>query len=74
MSDDFKGKRLVTVKETAKLLSIAPSSIYNRIGKKSKNKFPIKPLRIGKNIRFDLNDINEYIESLKKEASEENED
>ena len=74
MSDDFKGKRLVTVKETAKLLSIAPSSIYNRIGRKSKNKFPIKPLRTGKSVRFDLNDINEYIESLKKEANEDNED
>jgi len=72
--NDFKGKRLVTVKETAKLLSIAPSSIYNRIGRKSKNKFPIKPLRSGKSIRFDLNDINDYIESLKKEASEEHVD
>jgi predicted DNA-binding transcriptional regulator AlpA len=73
MSNDFKGKRLLKVKATAKLLSIAPQSIYNGIGKKSKNKLPIEPIRIGKSIRFDLEDINEYIESLKKEATDKNE-
>ena len=66
MSDDYKGKRLLTVKETAKLLSIAPSSIYNRIGRKAKNNFPIKPIRVGKLIRFDIEDLKQFIESQKK--------
>jgi len=59
-------KQLLTVDEVAKILAISPRSIYNMTCRKAKKKFPIKPLRIGKCIRFDIDDINKYLISLKK--------
>ena len=58
-------KRLLTVAETAVYLGISPRTIYNRIGRKAKNQFPVTPIRIGSSIRFDKKDLDEYIESKK---------
>ena len=68
MESDFKGKRLLNVKETAKLLGLSPQSIYNTVCRKAKKRFPIVPIRIGKNIRFDIEDIEAYINSEKSRA------
>lgn len=63
-----KGKsispRLWTVEQTAQYLGLKPRTIYNGIGRKAKKRFPIKPKRIGKAVRFDIEDIKAYVESL----------
>jgi excisionase family DNA binding protein len=59
-----KLEKLLTVKETADYLRISERTIYNRIGRKSKMAFPIKPKRIGRLIRFDQQDVAEFIKSL----------
>ena len=57
-------KRLLSVKETAEILNISYRTIYNQTGRKAKKRFPIKPKRIGKLIKFDRKDIESYIDSL----------
>ena len=59
-----QSKRLLSVKETATLLGLSPRTIYNRIGTKAQIRFPIKPKRIGRSVRFDLRDIENYINSI----------
>lgn len=56
--------RLLSVKETAFLLGISPRTIYNQVGRRAKNCFPIKPKRIGRLVKFDLRDIVAYIDSI----------
>ena len=56
-------KRLLNINETAKYLGISPRTIYNGISRKSKVKFPISPKRVGRAVRFDLKDLNRFIES-----------
>lgn len=57
-------KRLLSVEETATYLGISPRTIYNRIGRKAKSPFPIKPKRVGRLVKFDLKDIKRFIDSL----------
>ncbi len=57
-------KRLLSVEEAAVYLGISPRTIYNQTGRKAKKKFPVKPKRIGKLVKFDLRDLDRYIESL----------
>lgn len=57
-------KRLLTIPETASYLGISKRTIYNGTSRKSKNPFPVRPKRIGKAIRFDLRDLERYIDSL----------
>ena len=61
---DLAGKRLLSVEEAANFLGLSPRSIYNRIGPKSHNPFPIRQKRIGKLVRFDLRDLQEFVDSL----------
>jgi excisionase family DNA binding protein len=56
-------RRLLTVKETSDYLGISARSIYNQLSGK---KFAIRPLRLGRSVRFDLWDLDSYIEGLKK--------
>ena len=58
------GKRLLSVEETAEYLGIAARTIYNQIAPKAKRKFPIKAKRVGRLVRFDLHDLERYIDSL----------
>jgi excisionase family DNA binding protein len=60
----MSGKRLLTVEELAAKLNISPRTIYNQVAPKAKKKFPIKPKRIGKLLRFVEADADEYIERL----------
>ena len=57
-------KKLLSAEETAEYLGISVRTIYNRTGRKSKVKFPVKPKRIGKLLRFDRKEIDDYIDSL----------
>ena len=58
------GKRLLTVEETAIYLGLSPRTIYNMIARSSKKPFPVKPKRIGKLVRFDIEDLEKYVKSL----------
>ena len=57
-------KRLLSVEETASYLGISDRTIYNQICRRAKKRFPIKPKRIGKRILFDINEIDQYVDSL----------
>jgi predicted DNA-binding transcriptional regulator AlpA len=59
-----QGKRLLNIEETAYYLGLSPRTIYNGVAPKSKAPFPIKPKRIGKLVRFDVRDLDEYINTL----------
>jgi len=57
----FGGKLLITVEETAKALSLAPRTVYNGI---SRGDFPLKPRRHGRAVRFKVEDVVAYVDSL----------
>ena len=58
------GKRLLSVEEVALYLGLSPRTIYNAVARKSKRPFPVKPKRIGKLVKFDIRDLERYVESL----------
>jgi excisionase family DNA binding protein len=62
--EGFHNKRLLNVEETATYLGLSPRTIYNAVARKSKKPFPVKPKRIGKLVRFDIRDLERYVESL----------
>ena len=59
----IKIRRLITVEEAAAYLGISPRTIYNGLGPGAKRKFPIKPKRIGRAVRFDVQEIEKFISS-----------
>lgn len=61
-------KRLLTVVETASYLGISPRTIYNRVCKKAQKPFLVKPIRVGGSIRFDIRDLDAYIENQKNKT------
>ena len=62
--DERPIKRLLSVEETAQYLGLSPRTIYNQIGRKAKKPFPIKPKRVGKLVKFDLQELEKYVDSL----------
>lgn len=64
MTSNPKPKRLLTVEEAASYLNISPRTLYNAVAPKSKRPIPVKVKRIGKLVRFDLRDLDRYVDSL----------
>ncbi len=65
MMDGKSGaKRLLSVDETAAYLGVSPRTIYNAVAPKSKNPFPVKPKRVGKLVKFDIRDLERYVDTL----------
>ena len=60
----FFGKRLLSVAETARYLNISKRTIYNKICRNSKNPFPFKIKRIGRLPKFDIRDLEAYVDSI----------
>jgi predicted DNA-binding transcriptional regulator AlpA len=58
------GKRLLDIRETATYLGLQPRSIYNRIGPRSKNPFPVRPKRVGRKVLFDVRELEEFVANL----------
>ena len=56
--------RLMSVEETAEYLGLSPRTLYNRIAPKAKNPFPVRPKRIGKLVKFDRLQLDQWIDSL----------
>lgn len=63
MNEHLK-KRLLSVEETADYLGVSPRTIYNGVAPKAKKPFPVKPKRFGKLVKFDLKDLDAYIDTL----------
>jgi len=61
-------KRLFTVEEAAHYLGYSARTLYNRIGSHAKDPFPIKAIRVGKSVRFDVEDLDQYVERLKVDS------
>lgn len=61
---ELSGKRLLSVEETAEYLGLSPRTIYNQVCRKAKKPFPVKAKRVGKLVKFDIRDLERYIESL----------
>ena len=57
-------KRWLNVEELAEYLGMSPKTIYNKIGPNAKKPFPIKPKKFGKFVRWDLQAVDEYMDSL----------
>jgi len=64
-----KEKRMYSVEEAAQYLGLAPRTLYNGTGKKSKAPFPIRPRRIGRKVLFDVKDLDKFIDSLETHSS-----
>ena len=64
MEDFIIKNRLLTAKELADYLQISKQTIYNKCSKNAKHPLPIKPIRVGRKLRFRLSDVEKYIKSL----------
>jgi excisionase family DNA binding protein len=56
-------KRLLNIEETAEYLGIAPKTIKNQI---SNGCFPINHVKLGKLVKFDFKDVEEFVDKLTK--------
>ncbi|MBW1794112.1 MAG: helix-turn-helix domain-containing protein [Deltaproteobacteria bacterium] len=54
----------MSVEQAAEYLGLSPRTLYNRIAPKAKNPFPVRPKRIGKLVKFDRIQLDEWIDSL----------
>ena len=63
-SPSITSKRLLTVRETAAFLNISEQYIRNCMSKNAERPFPVKPKRIGGAVRFDIRDLEAYVESI----------
>jgi excisionase family DNA binding protein len=66
MKDDQELTLLLKVKQAARLLNISDRTLYNRIAPNAENPFPVKPIRIGRSVRFAIEDLKKFIEAQKK--------
>lgn len=57
-------KRLLTIKQTAELLGIAPRTIYNQCAPKAEKKFPVRARRFGRKVLFAYEDVLAFRDSL----------
>jgi predicted DNA-binding transcriptional regulator AlpA len=57
-------KRLLSIEEASIYLGLSPRTLYNRVAPGSKNPFPVRPKRLGKSVRFDVRDLDRFVESL----------
>ena len=54
-------KRLLNVSELADYLGLSPQTIYNKL---SAGTFPIKTKRLGRLLKWDIRDVDRYLDKL----------
>ena len=54
-------KRLIGVREVATYLGLRPQTVYNMV---CSGRFPIKHKRIGRLLKWDIKDVDLYVDSL----------
>ena len=64
-----QSKRLLSVKEAAHYIDLSARTLYNRCAPGTKDPFPVKPIRQGKKVSFDIRDLDQYIERLKAQSN-----
>ena len=58
-----KETRLLTLQQTAEIFQMSERTLYNKVRPNSSEvPFPIKPLKIGRLIRFRQKDIDDFLE------------
>jgi predicted DNA-binding transcriptional regulator AlpA len=62
MMESSHQARLINVYELAGILTLAPQTIRNQLCTGS---FPIPAKKLGRSLRFDLRDVNRYLDNLK---------
>jgi len=61
VKDQFKDKRLLNVQELAHYLGMSHWTVRAKV---RNNEFPFKARRLGKFLRFDIHEVDRYINSL----------
>jgi excisionase family DNA binding protein len=61
MKDQFKDKRLITVQELSDYLGMSHWTVRAKV---RNHEFPFKPRRLGRFLRFDIHEVDRYINSL----------
>jgi len=57
-------RRLLSVEEAAKFLSLSPRTLYNGSCRSSKSPFPVKPKRYGRRLLYDIHDLEAFADGL----------
>jgi predicted DNA-binding transcriptional regulator AlpA len=57
-------KRLLSADEAARYLGISVKTLYNQTGPKAKKRLPVKVKRVGKLLKFDIRELDAFIDSL----------
>ena len=57
-------RRLLSADEAARYLGISIKTLYNQTGPKAKKRLPVKVKRIGKLLKFDIRELDVFIDSL----------
>ena len=60
-NEAFMRKRLLNVAELSEYLGLSPQTIYNQL---SAGTFPIKTKRLGRLLKFDIRDVDRYLDQL----------
>lgn len=61
MKNQFHDKRLISVQDLAQYLGMSPWTIRAKI---RKDEFPFRPRRLGRFLKFDIQEVEQYINSL----------
>jgi len=61
VKDQFQEKRLMNVQELAQYLGMSHWTVRAKV---RNNEFPFKPRRLGRFLRFDIQEVDRYINSL----------
>jgi excisionase family DNA binding protein len=61
MKEEVTKKEFYNIKELARKMIVSERTIYNKV---SSGSFPIRVRRIGRLLRFHVDDVNEYFESI----------
>ncbi len=67
-------RRLLSVEEAAKFLSLSPRTLYNGSCRSSRAPFPVKPKRYGRRVLFDIRDLEAFADSLPYDREQEEPD
>jgi len=61
---NYQWKRLLSPEETARYLNLSIRTVYNRISRNAKNPFPFRVKRIGRLPKFDIRDLETFVDSI----------
>jgi excisionase family DNA binding protein len=64
------GKRLLNIDEVAEYLGLAPKTVKNQL---SERRFPIKYVKLGKLVRFDFQDVEQFVNTQTKHGGDTHE-